>query len=382
MAPMVDAGATSSEGFKAAYASGADPSGTARACLDALGKVPEGANLGFLYATDPLASHAQSLVDLLRGSTGIAHWVGTTGFGVAGSGVEIYDQPAISLLVGRFPEASFQVFQPVTQDLDDFHRCCGGWLSRNPPLFGVVHGDPRNPLLPHLIDDLSNDTSAFLVGGLSASRNGIVQLADRVSEGGLSGVLFSAGLDVAAGLSQGCQPIGPSRRITAAERNIVIAIDGHPALDVLLDDLGIETEADLKPADANTMVAFPVTGSDTGDYMVRNLMGIDAEQGWLAVGEIVETGQDILFCRRDQAAARIDLKRMLDQVKRRLQAPPRAALYFSCIARGENLFGPDAAEMRLIRDELGDLPLAGFYANGEISNNRLYGYTGVLALFL
>ena len=89
-----------------------------------------------------------------------------------------------------------------------------------------------------------------------------------------------------------------------------------------------------------------------------------------------------MYRRRDEAAARTDLKRMLDQVKRRLQGPPRAALYFSCIARGANLFGPDAAEMRLIRDELGDLPLAGFYANGEISNNRLYGYTGVLALFL
>ncbi len=379
---MAEAGATAADGFKAAYASGADWSATATACVEALGEVPAGANLGFLYATDPLAGHTESLVKLLRRTTGIEHWVGTTGFGVAGSGVEIYDQPAISLLVGRFPESSFQVFQPVTQNLEDFHRSCDGWLSRNPPLFGVVHGDPRNPLLPHLIDDLSGETSAFLVGGLSASRNGIVQLADRVSEGGLSGVLFSAGLEVAAGLSQGCQPIGPSRRITAAERNIVIAIDGQPALDVLLDDLGVETAADLSPTDANTMVAFPVAGSDTGDYMVRNLMGIDAEQGLLAVGEIVESGQNILFCRRDQAAARADLKRMLDQVKRRLEGPPRAALYFSCIARGVNLFGPDAAEMRLIRDELGDLPLAGFYANGEISNNRLYGYTGVLALFL
>ena len=379
---MVEAGATATDGFKAAYASGADWSGTARACLDALGEVPEGANLGFLYATDPLAGDAGNLVALLRGATGIKHWVGTTGFGVAGSGVEIYDRPAVSLLVGRFPEASFQVFQPVTRNLEDFHRCCDGWLSRNPPLFGVVHGDPRNPLVPHLIDDLSSDTSAFLVGGLSASRNGIVQLADQVSEGGLSGVLFSAGLDVAAGLSQGCQPIGPSRRITAAERNVVIAVDGQPALDVLLDDLGVETAEDLRPVDPNTMVAFPVAGSDTGDYMVRNIMGIDAEQGWLAVGEIVESGQDILFCRRDEAAARADLKRMLDQVKGRLRAPARAALYFSCIARGKHLFGPDAAEMRLIREELGDLPLAGFFANGEISNNRLYGYTGVLALFL
>ena len=90
----------------------------------------------------------------------------------------------------------------------------------------------------------------------------------------------------------------------------------------------------------------------------------------------------MMFCRRDRQAAEADLKRMLGQIKRRLNGPPRGGLYFSCIARGVNLFGPDSAELRLIREELGDLPLAGFYANGEISNNRLYGYTGVLALFL
>ncbi len=379
---MADSGATA-EAFKAACAGGADWRQAAEACLESLGALPASANLGFLYVTDDLAAEATSLLAFLRQATGIAHWVGSTGFGVAGNGVELYDQPAVSLLVGSFPDSGFRVFAPVTQDLNGFLSASDAWLARQRPLFGVVHGDPRNPMLPDLVAGLSEQTSAFLVGGLSSARGeDVIQVADAVSEGGLSGVLFGEGLAVAAGLSQGCQPIGPSRRITAAERNIVMTLDERPALEALLEDLGLETAEDLRHAGTSSLVAFPISGSDTGDYLVRNLMGIDPERGWLAVGDMVETGRGMMFCRRDRQAAEADLKRMLAQLKGRLEGPPRGGLYFSCIARGVNLFGPDSAELRLIRQELGDLPLAGFYANGEISNDRLYGYTGVLALFL
>jgi small ligand-binding sensory domain FIST len=105
-----------------------------------------------------------------------------------------------------------------------------------------------------------------------------------------------------------------------------------------------EAEFAIGHATADGDAAFPVSGSDTGDYLVRNLVGIDPERG----------------CSR----------------------PPRGGLYFSCIARGPNLFGPDAAELRIVRRELGDVPLVGMFCNGEISNNRLYGYTGVLTVFV
>ena len=335
--------------------------------------------------TDALAGDAASLLAFLRQATGIGHWVGTTGFGVAGNGVELYDQPAVSLLVGSFPQAGFRILPPVAQDQDGFLSASDVWLSQQQPLFGVVHGDPRNPMLPDLIAGLSEQTSSFLVGGqrLGRPRRG-GGAAGRRGLGGrpVGRALFGQGLAVAAGLSQGCQPIGPGRRITAGERNIVMTLDERPALEALLEDLGLESAEELQQAGSSTLVAFPIAGSDTGDYLVRNLMGIDPERGWLAIGDMVETGRDMMFCRRDGHAAEADLKRMLNQVKGRLNGPPRGGLYFSCIARGVNLFGPDSAELRLIRAELGDLPLAGFYANGEISNNRLYGYTGVLALFL
>jgi small ligand-binding sensory domain FIST len=128
-------------------------------------------------------------------------------------------------------------------------------------------------------------------------------------------------------------------------------------------------------------VSFPVPGSDTGDYLVRNLIGIDPARGWIAIGAMIESGRTIRFVRRDRAAAEEDLIRMLAGLKRRLAGRPRAGLYFSCLARGPNLFGPNSEEIAILRRELGEFPLTGMFCNGEISNARLYGYTGVLTLF-
>ena len=114
--------------------------------------------------------------------------------------------------------------------------------------------------------------------------------------------------------------------------------------------------------------------------MVRNLVGIDPARGWLAVGDQVESGSRVMFVRRDPESAEGDLVGMLDKLKRRVTAPPRGGVYISCVARGANMFGQVGREMELIREGLGTFPLIGFYADGEISNNRLYGYTGVLTL--
>jgi small ligand-binding sensory domain FIST len=116
--------------------------------------------------------------------------------------------------------------------------------------------------------------------------------------------------------------------------------------------------------------------------MVRNLVGVDPVHKLLAIGDVPQEGAKIMFCRRDYEAAMEDLERMLESMKSGLYAPPRGGVYYSCIGRGASLFGNDAEELRTIRRVLGDFPLVGFFCNGEISHNRLYGYTGVLTLFL
>ena len=103
---------------------------------------------------------------------------------------------------------------------------------------------------------------------------------------------------------------------------------------------------------------------------------------WLAVGDWIEPGTEIMFCRRDAKSAREDLARVLTSARETIDGVPRGGLYFSCLGRGEGLFGSDSAELRLIEQHLGAFPLIGFFGNGEISHDRLYGYTGVLLLFL
>ena len=171
-----------------------------------------------------------------------------------------------------------------------------------------------------------------------------------------------------------------------AAENIIAEIDGQPALKILKADIGEVLALDLRRAAGYIHAALPVAGSDTGDYVVRNLIGFDEERGLIAIAAPVETGDPILFVSRDANAARADFTAMLEKLKSRAgpgtDHPIKGAHYISCIARGPNMFGGKNAELGLVRDALGDIPLVGMYANGEISNDRLYSYTGVLTLFV
>jgi len=374
--------------FRCAHSTHEDWRHAVDACVARLGVDKETANLGFLYVTDLLVGHLEAILDRLRGRTGIADWVGTAGIGVAandgaGACAEYFDRPAMAVMTASLPAETYRVFEPVHGGLGPFRTQHGGWLETAQPLVGVVHGDPRNPLTAEIVADMAEELGLYFVGGLTSSRTAHPQIADRIVEGGISGVLFGGDVAVVAGLTQGCSPIGPVRTITDADGSIVEAIDGRPAIEAFKQDIGDVLARDLRRVGGYIYAALPVAGSDTGDYLVRNLTGIDPRKGWLEIGAQVEAGDRIMFTRRDRDSAEQDLRRMLDGLARRAGGQPiKGGVYCTCVARGPNLFGPDSEELRCIRDSLGDFPLVGFFGNGEICNDRLYGYTGVLALFL
>jgi small ligand-binding sensory domain FIST len=350
-------------------------------CVGRLGPVLADATLGFIYITDPLADELPRIVAFLRQTTGIRDWVGSVGIGIAAGDREYFGVAALAVMVASLPPNSYRMLPLVGTSTEALTELTA-WAEQAGPTVGLVHGDPGNANLPAIINHVAARSTGFLVGGLSSSRGLTSQVAGQVVRGGLSGVMLSAAIGVATGLSQGCTPIGPLRRISAARDNIVLEIDDRPALDVFKEDIGDILARRLERVAGYIHVALPVAASDTGDYLVRNLIGIDVERGWLAVGERVATGDSLIFVRRDRDAAEQDLVRMLGALKRRIAMPPRGGIYFSCIARGPSLFGPHSEELAILRRELGDFPLVGMFCNGEISNNRLYGYTGVLALFL
>lgn len=370
--------------FLAAHATGEHWRDAAGKIILDLDPVSAEHRLGFLYVTDDYAADLKDISVFLRQSTGVPHWVGTAGFGVCGTGKEYFNEPAMAVMLAPIAEDAFRVFSGMSDSVDPVVAQHRAWIDGPAPPLTVVHGDPRNENLPTLIEQFSDATNGFLVGGLTAANNGFPQLADDVEDGGLSGVMISLdAVPVQAGLTQGCSPIGAVHEVGQAQENILFELDDRPALDVFKEDIGDVLAKDLRRVAGYIFAAIPVSGSDTGDYMVRNLVGIDPESGAIAIGEHVAPGDRIMFCRRDHDTAVQDMRRMLVDLKKRAGASPiRGGLYFSCCARGPNQFGPDDAELKLLSEELGDFPLVGFFANGEISNNRLYGYTGVLTLFL
>jgi hypothetical protein len=378
--------------FRAAHSGASDPGAAVAECLVGLARKPAGGNgsdpdptLGFVYATDHFASGLDAIVAGLRDGTGIADWTGTVGLGAiandADGGVEYFDRPGLAVMTASLPRDKHLLFEPVHGGLPPFERAHGTWLAQNLPLFGVVHADPRNPHVAEIVTMLSDETGAYLVGGLTASRDTYPQVSRNIVEGGVSGVLFAAGTDVATGLTQGCSPLGVMHAITDGEDNVVKTLDDRPALDVYEAAIGQLLARDLRRAVSLVHAALPVAGSDTGDYLVRNIVGIDRERGWLAIADEVRKGGRLVFVRRDPAAAREDLSRMLEKLTSRMKMPPRGALYHACVARGRHMFGEDGAEIAILREALGPVPLVGVFANGEIYHNRLYGYTGVLSLF-
>ena len=349
--------------FNFAHAAGGSWRECVERCADRLGR--PGRGLGFVYFTDALVGEARQIVDVLRSRSGVQDWVGTVGTGIVATGTEYQDEPAVAAMIADLDSSSFGIFSGKIP------------LKKHAAHFAVVHADPQAPDVPGLVADMSAKlASGYVVGGISSSRGATVQIANEVVSGGLSGVGLAPQVAVATRLTQGCSPFGPRYRVTACEENIIAELDGRPALEVLL---GAVDEKLIRSG--GVLVGLPVAGSDTGDYVVRNLVGIDPRAKLFAIGEGVETGAQIVFCRRDAAAAREDLSRMLAALKEAAPAP-RGALYFSCVARGEHMFGSRGAELGLVREALGELPLVGFFCNGEICHDRLYGYTGVLSVFL
>ncbi|MFT4585661.1 MAG: small ligand-binding sensory domain FIST [Gammaproteobacteria bacterium] len=347
-----------------------------------LGPIPDNANIGFIYGTDGSGPLLNEVLDGLKTATGIAHWTGTIGLGMAVMGEEYYDSPSVAVMLACIPETDFRMIAAQAIDVSGFVEQNTTWLADNDHYFGVLHADPTNNRAPALIAALAEAVpNPFFVGGMTSANGQHLQVSDQVTSGGVSGILFSSQVPIVTGHTQGCSPIGASHLVTSCQRNIAIELDGRPALDVLREDVGEVIAKDLRRMEGYIFAALPISGSDTGDYLVRNIVGVDEEQQLVAIGEVLVEGSELMFCRRDGTSARQDMERMLQDISRRADGNARGALYYSCLGRGRHQFGENSEELKMIKDALGDVPLVGFFANGEIFHNRLYAYTGVLSVF-
>lgn len=366
-------------------------------CLDELsraaaahptGRVPSEYTLGWCYLTDVFADVAEQIFAVLTARLPGVSWVGTVGIGISASGVEYIDEPALALMLAPLPRDAFRLFsgrQPLRAGADGFEAHAA-----------LVHADGSAPDLQELLPELAQrTTTGYLFGGLSSARSHTLQIADAVLTGGLSGVAFGEEVALVSRVTQGCQPIGPMRQVSRAQGNKVVALDGQPALGCALTDLGLRTDLpveDMADALGATLVGVCRSADDSAvqpgrfgaDTLVRHIVGLDPHSGVLAIAEEIEEGFQLSFCRRDPDAALDDVRRIATEIRDQLAESgqyARGAIYVSCIGRGGPHFGAPNAELIAVADVLGDLPLVGFFASGEIARDRLYGYTGVLTVF-
>lgn len=388
--------------------------------LASQGATTLGATLGWCYLSESLAEGAQTILDGLRERLPGVAWVGGVGAGVLATGVEYMDEPALAVMLCNLPPSSFRVFHgrhPLPPHADTPSGSApGGWQAHT----AQVHADAHTADLGELIHELAERTATgYLFGGLSVGQRHGVHLAldprndtatpagqavpEGVWQGGLSGVAFNEQVKLVSRVTQGCEPVGPQREVTAADRNIVYELDGEPALACLLRDLGVTATALSGPGwqrDALPKVRATLVGlSDAhkplmshgrhfgADTRVRHLIGLDAGRQGVAVGDWVEPGMQLAFCQRHVQAARQDLVRICAEVREEFDPSEHpgsrmaGAIYISCSGRGGAHFGSLNAEMETIGHALGDIPVVGFFAGGEIARHHLYGYTGVLTVF-
>ena len=404
--------------FRFAHASHPDGGTAVELCLAQLAaqaagdSAQRGASLGFVYLTEALAAQAGHILALLKLRTGVPNWVGASAAAICATGVEYVDEPALAVMLGRFAPGSFNVFSGAQRPPA---RGTQTDRARSAAHAALVHADPLTPDLPSLIEDMAGKVdSGLLFGGLASGREPPLTIADRPLRGGLSGVVFAADVPLVSRVTQGCHPLPGSRRrtVTAGYDNLIARLDGERAFDALLQDAGIVENVATRGAGEHVRAALsqlkalgrrgllfvgleaqreePRRSRRGHDYLVRPVVGVDPAAGAVAVAMPVEAGQTVRFCVRDEAAARKDLTRICAEIRDHLheqserQGRPvaaRGAVYVSCVGRGASLFGEPGEELRLIARQLGDVPLVGFYANGEISGRRLYGYTGVLTVF-
>lgn len=261
--------------------------------------------LGFLYLTHPYAAHAQALLDEVRLRWPGCGWVGASALAVSASGVEYFDEPALVVMLCDLPADQWRIFsgrQPLTPDCD----------ARSL----LLHADGATPDLQELIGELAQRcSSGYLFGGLVSGGDTAVQIADGVFEGGLSGLALGSGLRWISRVSQGCQPLGRERRVTACDGPLVTELDGQPALDALLEDLRLPAYTgesgslrQAMPLFRRTLVGLndePGTRREYGpEVRVRHLVGLDPARRGVAVAEQVRQGELLSFCERHPDAAR------------------------------------------------------------------------------
>ncbi|MBD2101066.1 FIST C-terminal domain-containing protein [Leptolyngbya sp. FACHB-261] len=356
-------------------------------------------HLGLFFVSNTFSSDYPRLLPLLQERFPDTLLLGCSGSGVLGAGHEIEGEPALSLTLAHLPEVNLTPFYLSGETLPDLDSPPERWVE----LVGVPPRDQPHFILlaspSSAVTDLLQGLdfaypSAVKVGGLASGGRALESYGlfyNRLEHTGILGLALTGNIAVESVVAQGCRPIGETLQITEVERNnIIVKLDSRSPLEVLQETVASLSEADRQLAQQALFVGVATDPFklklEHGDFLIRNLMGVDPRSGALAIADRVRPGQRIQFHLRDARTSAEDLELVLNRFLRsRSDREPVGALMFSCVGRGAELYDEVDFDSNLFSRHFQDVPLGGFFCNGEIGpvggTTFLHGFTSVFGIF-
>ena len=355
-------------------------------------------DLAFVFVSADRAEKFQQIANTLCDELGTECLLGCTGESLVGTGREIEGETAISLWLARLPGANIRPMHLAFERTPDGGIITGwpdDYASQWPSgtaLFCL--GEPFSFPADWMLERLNEDRPGVPVlggmasGGATPGENRLILGRNVYTEGAVAALLHG-GVRIRTVLSQGCRPIGTHFVVTKAEQNVILELGGRPALLVLKEIFDTLPTREQQLVQSGLHMGRVVSEYqdrfEAGDFRIRNVIGIDPKVGAVAVNDYFRPGQTVQFHIRDGETADDDLKQCLAAVKNDATCAPLGGLLFTCNGRGMRLFREPHHDAGTVRDYLGDIPLAGFFAQGELGpisgKNFVHGFTASLALF-
>ena len=355
----------------------------------------------FVFASGEYMGHFEDIIRVVRRETGMPLVIGCSGQGIVGTDQELEDLPSLSLLALSLPETTLRPVH-LTQDMlesctdpQDWHAELG--IDQDEVNAWLIFADPFRMDCEALVESFSRAYPGIpMIGGLASGtmedRFTRIFLNDEVFDDGAVALAISGEYTLLPLVSQGCEPIGEAWTITKVrEDGLIEGISNRSAYEVLIDTFQTLSPELQRRAQRNLLVGLAANeyqdSFDRGSFLIRELRGVDRRIGALAVTASPRVGQTIQFQMRDAVGADIDLRSLLSQTKTRLQQnQPVAALLCTYTGRGIGMFAIPDHDAGVIARELGPIPVAGLFCNGEIGpmggRTFLHSFTASIALFV
>jgi len=356
-----------------------------------LGDLP--ASFAVLFASAHFFGSAQALAAAVAQETGGVPLIGCVSEGVAGGAREVESSPAVSLWLAAD-------LGPVETFAMDFVRTASGGafggyrFGPGPAGVRLMICDPFTFPVGDLLAHLNEHVPGALVlggmatGGLRSGQSLLFLDGQVLTHGAVGAHLPGAGIRPL--VAQGCRPVGDPYTITRADGNLIVELGGRPPLSRLRDLAAAlpvrDQELLARGAHLGLVIDEYQAEPGQGDFLIRGIIGADPGSGAIAVGAEVDAGQTVQFHVRDADSADEDLRRALEREAAALGGRRAAgALLFTCTGRGSRMFAAPDHDAGLVATTLGEIPLAGFFCDGELGpvgrQNFLHTFTASIALF-